>query len=360
MVASTLAPLTTAIDALLTIDADPLDDTDIHDLVVELGRQTSRLEAAHCRIINRWDRRRIWADNGSKSPAVRLARETRMRPSDASRLVHRARALEAMPAATEADAAGEITGAHVDLVARCDRTWRNTTFAESEAVLVDSCTTPWFDNAVRAIDYWKQLADRDTCDDDAELDREGRHAAMVSGWRGEGVLNAVRPQRYESFRLGPIPTLQHPHHRRFQVVIADPARHPTHVLEGPHMAIEEHLLGLVQRDPMEPAPRRRQAQHEHPAVHRHPSQKEAHLPEVDLRLRPERMGLRNLHLSQHRRLPAPRLNDVAAHRRLTDLRLMLIDKALPHPAGSVALLARRLPVRLQPPIDRRLPRVQHR
>ena len=47
MVASTLAPLTTAIDELLAIDADPLDDTDIHELVVELGRQTSRLEAAH-------------------------------------------------------------------------------------------------------------------------------------------------------------------------------------------------------------------------------------------------------------------------------------------------------------------------
>ncbi len=191
MVASSVAPLTTAIDALLAVDTDTLDDTEIHDLVVAVGQQTARLEAAYCRVINRWDRRQIWAANGSKSPAARLARETRMRKSDAHRLVHRARALEAMPATTEAYAAGEITGAHVDLVARCDRTWRNTTFAESEAVLVDSCKTPWFDNAVRAIDYWKQLADRDACDDDAEIDREGRHASMVTGWRGEGVLNAV-------------------------------------------------------------------------------------------------------------------------------------------------------------------------
>ena len=201
MVASTLAPLTTAIDELLTVDADLLDDTDIHELVVELGRQTARLEAAYCRIINRWDRRQIWADNGSKSPAARLARETRIRTSDASRLVHRARALASMPATDEAYAAGEITGAHVDLVARCDRTWRNTTFAESEAVLVDSCKTPWFDNAVRAIAYWKQLADRDAADDDAEMDREGRHAAMATGWRGEGVLNAVfDPVGAETFR----------------------------------------------------------------------------------------------------------------------------------------------------------------
>jgi len=196
MVASSLAPLIAAIDALLAVDADTLDDTEVQTVVVELGRQSSRLEAAYCRIINRWDRRDIWADNGSKSPGARLARETRMRTSDAHRLVHRARALEAMPAATEAYTAGEITGAHVDLVARCNRTWRNTTFVESEAMLVDSCKTPWFDNAVRAIDYWKQLADRDTCDDDAEMDREGRHAAMATGWRGEGdAQRRVRPRR---------------------------------------------------------------------------------------------------------------------------------------------------------------------
>jgi len=191
MVASTLAPLTTAIDALHGVDLDGLDDTEIHELVVALGRQTARLEAAYCRVINRWDRRQIWADNGSKSPAARLARETRMRKSDANRLIHRARALASMPATDEAYAAGEITGAHVDLVARCDRSWRNAEFAESEAVLVNSCKTPWFDNALRAIDYWKQLADHDAADDDAEMDREGRHASMAIGWRGAGMLNAV-------------------------------------------------------------------------------------------------------------------------------------------------------------------------
>ena len=201
MVASSVAPLITAIGSLLAVDTDTLDDTEIHELVVALGRQSARLEAAYCRVINRWDRRQIWAANGSKSPAARLARETRIRKSDAHRLIHRARALEAMPATTEAYAAGEITGAHVDLVARCDRTWRNTTFAESEAVLVDSCKTPWFDNAVRAIDYWKQLADRDAVDDDAEIDREGRHASMGIGWRGEGVLNAVfDPVGAETFK----------------------------------------------------------------------------------------------------------------------------------------------------------------
>ncbi len=62
MVASSVAPLTTAIDALLAIDTDLLDDTDIHELVVELGRQSARLEAAYCRVINRWDRRQSWAD----------------------------------------------------------------------------------------------------------------------------------------------------------------------------------------------------------------------------------------------------------------------------------------------------------
>ena len=52
------------------------------------------------------------------------------------RLVRRGRALQSMPLTEAAYAAGEINGAHVDLVASCDRAWVNADFAESEAKLV--------------------------------------------------------------------------------------------------------------------------------------------------------------------------------------------------------------------------------
>lgn len=191
MVLSTLDTLTTAIDELLALDADSIDDTGLHELVVELGRQSSRLEAAWCGVIRSWDRRQIWADNGSKAPGARLARDTHLRKSDANRLVRRGRALGSMPLAAAAYQAGEINGDHIDLIATCNTSWPNADFAESEQMLVNSCTTAWFDNATRAVDYWKQLADRDGADTRALDHREGRHASIATGWRGEVVLNGV-------------------------------------------------------------------------------------------------------------------------------------------------------------------------
>ena len=73
------------------------------------------------RLIRVWDNRQIWADNGSKAAGARLARETHRRRKEADRLVRRARDLVKMPHTEAAYQAGEIYGAHVDLVASCDR-----------------------------------------------------------------------------------------------------------------------------------------------------------------------------------------------------------------------------------------------
>ena len=69
----------------------------------------------------------------------------------------------------------------------------------------------------------------------------------------ERVEPVVRAQRHEPFRLGAVAALEHSHHRRLQIVVADSARAPAEVFEGSHMAVEEHLLGLVEIDAMEAA-----------------------------------------------------------------------------------------------------------
>ena len=165
----------------------------------------------------------------------------------------------------------------------------------------------------------------------------------------------MRPQGDEPFRLGPVPASQHALHRRLQVVVADPARHAAHLLKGADMAVEERLLGLVQIHPVKPLAGRGEAEHEHPALREHAVEPEGEPPEVDPTLGAGRMPLRHLHLHQHHRLPAAHLGDVATHRRLAHLSLMLIDEALPHPSSGVPLLTRRLPICLQPGVDRRLP-----
>ena len=73
--------LRTAIDELAASDPEALDNAELHRLVVDLHRQSARLAAVCTRAVGAWDARKVWADNGSKSPAARLARETRCAPS---------------------------------------------------------------------------------------------------------------------------------------------------------------------------------------------------------------------------------------------------------------------------------------
>jgi hypothetical protein len=183
--------LAAALDELLDLDPNALDDADLHAAVVELGRQTSRLRAAWCQLISAWDTRRLWADNGSKAPGARLARDCRMRKPATDHLVHQARALQSIPATCAAFAAGELTADHVDLLNSANTTSRAAAFATDETVLVQQCQTPWFANAVRAVTYWKQLVDGETCDDEGEQLHQARHATIATGWRGEVILDAV-------------------------------------------------------------------------------------------------------------------------------------------------------------------------
>ena len=87
-------------------------------------------------------------------------------------MVRRARDLAKMPHTDAAYQAGEIYGAHVDLVGSCDREWRNAAFTDAEELLVNLCRTPFFGVAARGIEYWKQCADLDAADRDAATLRE--------------------------------------------------------------------------------------------------------------------------------------------------------------------------------------------
>ena len=192
MVGQLLERLTAVIDELAAIDLDTLADAEIHDAVVGLGGLSSRLEAQWCRLIGRWDGRQIWAVNGSKAAGARLARESALassgrRPSGAPR--PRPRLGE--PHTEQAYEAGQICGAHVDLVASCNREWRNAEFAASEELLVNLCRTQFFGVAARGIEYWKQCADRDAADRAADTVRASRHLSASVTWNGTVAIDGV-------------------------------------------------------------------------------------------------------------------------------------------------------------------------
>ena len=191
MAGGLLDTLTAAIDELAGIDLDALGVSELHDAVVGLGAVSSRLEAQWCRLIGRWDSRQVWADDGSKAAGARLARETHWRRGDCDRLVARARDLTNMPHTEAANAAGELCGRHVDLIASCDREWRNAEFTESEELLVNLCRTPYFGVASRGIDYWKQCADLAAADRDGDTVRAGRHLSASVTFNGTVAIDGV-------------------------------------------------------------------------------------------------------------------------------------------------------------------------
>src|SRR5262245_462144 len=107
-----------AIDALLTLDPDTLTDPELDEVVVAVQRQRARLGVVAAQLVERWDRRQIWADDQSRSPATRLARDTNTSVGTARVELRRGRHLAAMPVTEAAVVNGELSLDHVELFGR--------------------------------------------------------------------------------------------------------------------------------------------------------------------------------------------------------------------------------------------------
>jgi hypothetical protein len=151
--------LVEAIDSLQAVDPRELTDAELHELVIAVQRQRHRLAAVAATTISSWDQRMVWADNSARSAAVRLANETSASPSSTNVDVRRARKLRSMPATVAALRSGDISPDHVDLLARANQPWRDASFADHEASLVEQCEALRFHDARRLVDYWCARAD---------------------------------------------------------------------------------------------------------------------------------------------------------------------------------------------------------
>jgi hypothetical protein len=183
--------LTGAIDALLEVDPSELTDDELHELVTTVQRQRHRLAAFAAETISAWDRRMVWADNGARSAATRLANETSASTSSAGTEVRRARQLRSMPATAAALASGELSPDHVDLLAKANQPWRNASFADHEHALVEQCKLLRFFDARKMVDYWCARVDGAAAEDRAERQRNAAHLSVSSTIDGAVVINGV-------------------------------------------------------------------------------------------------------------------------------------------------------------------------
>jgi Domain of unknown function (DUF222) len=183
--------LTAVINELLDIDVDTLADTELVEAVVQLHRQQARLAAAVTRLTAAADARRVWADDGSRSCGAWLAHRCRLPVGQAKAEAWLGRRLRAMPDTAEAFAAGDISVRHAMTLASLAGGRTAEFFARDEALLVDNARTMSWADFVRAIEYWRQHADPDGVERDADHDHGLRRVHLSPGMRGTGILDGM-------------------------------------------------------------------------------------------------------------------------------------------------------------------------
>jgi hypothetical protein len=180
-----------AIDRLAALDPSTLTDDALHDLVVDVLREESRLAAAKATLIAAWDARRQWADNGSKAAAARLMLDALVSARTARRELFRARRLRAMPHTAVALAEGKLSIDHADLLMQINQPEVGHLFARDESLLVDEIKTLRHPDAQRCTRYWRSLAEDEVGMQPSDRDHAGRHFSGVRTFRGNVIYDGM-------------------------------------------------------------------------------------------------------------------------------------------------------------------------
>ena len=171
-----------------THDPNTFTDEEAVDAVVELAKLRDAFAAYEARVIRRFESGRVYAADGAKNAAVWMAIRTRADKKESGARAWLGRALEKMPAAAEAWAAGEIGACHVRRLAKARNHRTAALFDRDEAMLVAQARELTFAKFSQAVEYWLQHADPDGADQ-SEMERCERRRAnfdvtldgMVSG-----------------------------------------------------------------------------------------------------------------------------------------------------------------------------------
>ncbi|QQS23624.1 MAG: DUF222 domain-containing protein [Actinomycetota bacterium] len=180
---------TAGIDAMATVDPDALSDVELHELVVAMQRQCARIGVARAALLRRWDARGVWTDDGSRSPAHRLARETNTSTRSARVELARARDLAVMPYTADAIEAGRLSLDHVYLFSKARKEPCEAAFAQSEQWLVDQCARLRYHDAERLVLYWRQRADAAAAEEEADRQHSANSLHASTTINGTVVIN---------------------------------------------------------------------------------------------------------------------------------------------------------------------------
>ena len=172
-------------------DVHGLSDGELHNTVLELQKLRDRVEAEQAKVLCEWQRRRLWADDGSRSSGARYARETGLSKDDATRLMTRAIKLYWMPKTLAAFAKGEISSSRVNLLARARANRVHGAFERDEETLLDTIKDLSFAGALRTVRYWHAHADEEGAKRRGDKLNEQRSAYVSTTFEGAVDFRAL-------------------------------------------------------------------------------------------------------------------------------------------------------------------------
>jgi hypothetical protein len=176
-----LQKLNEALDELADMPDVALGDG---ETLQELERLLARHESIVARSAASFDASGEWTVDGAKSATMWITVTCNIPKPTARRHVHLGRALRQLPVCDGAFRRGEITGAHVEQLAKLCRPTTGFALLRDEALLVGHAKKLRFDQFVRALRYWEQHADPDGVERTAEAQRAERDAWLVSSFDG--------------------------------------------------------------------------------------------------------------------------------------------------------------------------------
>jgi hypothetical protein len=175
-----------------TADLATWSDAALCDAVRAQAEAAERAQAELARLTGVWLDRQAWRSGSGLSGTGWLAHHTPMTRASASRLCATARLVHRNQHTAKALEAGDVTAAHVEVLAIAARR-REALYAEHEHALLDAARSLTPDDLVTAARTWRELAD----DELSAADAAAAHAARflhvsptLGGGRIDGFLDA--------------------------------------------------------------------------------------------------------------------------------------------------------------------------
>ena len=180
--------LNAVLDALSTVDPVVLADGETVQL---LHRELERLRAVTARASAAFEASGSWQADGARTAAAWIGVRCRKPVPLAKREIWLGRALRAMPEVEAAWLRGDVGEAHAALLATARTPTTEEAFARDEAWLVDQARSLRYPQFAKLVAYWRQLADAEEADRDAEAQHRARRLHLSRTFQGSWVLDGV-------------------------------------------------------------------------------------------------------------------------------------------------------------------------